>query len=167
LGIFYGTSIAFFLPMLEPGTTEAHAPTREHGGGLGIGVGVLLALAVSGILMACRGGAEGASSADGKVATTLHLETFVLNLADPGSRSYARVGIDLGLNRPLGKGDNAPALGPIRDTIIGVIGQAKSDDLITTGGKAKLKDELLRALQQREPGLGVEDVYFTEFLIQR
>jgi flagellar basal body-associated protein FliL len=73
----------------------------------------------------------------------------------------------LGLSRPLGKGDNAPALGLIRDTIIGVIGQAKSDDLTTTVGKAKLKDDLIRALQQREPGLGVEDVYFTEFLIQR
>jgi hypothetical protein len=30
-----------------------------------------------------------------------------------------------------------------------------------------LKEDLLRALQARLPGLGVEEVYFTEFLIQR
>jgi flagellar basal body-associated protein FliL len=31
----------------------------------------------------------------------------------------------------------------------------------------KLKEDLLHALQERLPGLEVEDVYFTEFLIQR
>jgi flagellar protein FliL len=104
---------------------------------------------------------------DRKVKETLHLDTFVLNLADPGQRSYARVGIDLGLSRPMGKRDNAPALGPVRDTIIEVLGQAKAEDLVTPQGKEKLKGDLLHALQERAPGLGIEDVYFTEFLIQR
>jgi hypothetical protein len=87
LGNFYGTWIAFFLPMFEAETMEAHAPARERGAGFRVGVGVLLALAASGILIACRGGVERAPSADGKVAATLHLDTFVLNLADPGQRS--------------------------------------------------------------------------------
>lgn len=98
---------------------------------------------------------------------TLHLETFVLNLADPGQRSYLRVGIDLGLGRELGKGENAAAVGPVRDTIVGVLAQSRVDELLTAKGKAKLKEDLLRALQERVPGLEVEEVYFTEFLIQR
>jgi flagellar basal body-associated protein FliL len=167
LGIFHGTPIAFSWLMPQTEKIEAQAPPRNRGGAVFFGIAILLAVVVVGILIARRNGSEAPSSVDRQVAATLHLDTFVLNLADPGSRSYARVGIDLGLKRPLGKGDNAPALGPIRDTIIGIIGQTKADDLTTTGGKAKLKDDLLHALQQREPGLGVEDVYFTEFLIQR
>jgi flagellar basal body-associated protein FliL len=108
-----------------------------------------------------------ANAAPGSEAkSTLHLETFVINLADPGQRSYLRVGIDLGLNREIAKGENSP-VGPVRDAILGVLGQAQVDDLLTAQGKTKLKEELLRALQQRVPGLGVEEVYFTEFLIQR
>ena len=121
---------------------------------------------LAGVSIACNPATGERSGGDGKTGGTLHLETFVLNLSDPGQRSYLRVGIDLGLSRPLGKAE-APPLGPVRDTIIGVLGQAKAEDLITAEGKAKLKQDLLRALQNRVPELGVVEVYFTEFLIQR
>lgn len=55
----------------------------------------------------------------------------------------------------------------VRDTILGVLALAKVEDLMTAAGKNKLKQDLLRALQERAPELGVEEVYFTEFLIQR
>jgi flagellar basal body-associated protein FliL len=102
-----------------------------------------------------------------QVRSTLHLETFVLNLADPGQRSYLRVGIDLGLGREMGKDESAPPVAQVRDTILGVLAEARVDDLLTAKGKAKLKEDLLRALQERVPGLAVQEVYFTEFLIQR
>jgi flagellar FliL protein len=113
------------------------------------------------------------SSAEGnagpRVRSTLHLETFVLNLADADQRSYLRVGIDLGLSREAKAGtepDAAP-LGEVRDTILGVLAEAKVEALLTTEGKTRLKENILRALQQRAPELGVIEVYFTEFLIQR
>ena len=102
----------------------------------------------------------------GRVEGSLHLDTFVLNLADPGQRSYLRVGIDLGLSRPVGR-DDPPPVARVRDTILGVLAQSRVDDLLAAKGKEKLKQDLLRALQERMPGLGVEEVYFTEFLIQR
>lgn len=102
----------------------------------------------------------------GKVNSTLHLETFVLNLAGPDQRSYLRVGIDLGLGREMGKGENAP-VAQARDTMLSVLGQWRVEDLQDEKGKSKLKADLLHALQEKMPGLGVEDVYFTEFLIQR
>ena len=76
------------------------------------------------------------------------------------------MGIDLGLGREIGKNENAP-VAEARDTILSVLSEARVDDLLTAKGKAKLKGDLLQALQQRLPGLAVEDVYFTEFLIQR
>ena len=100
------------------------------------------------------------------VRSTLHLETFVLNLADTDQKSYLRVGIDLGLSEEVKHGEEPP-VAPVRDTILGVLGEAKVDDLLTAAGKAKLKQDLLRALRDRVPQIGVEEVYFTEFLIQR
>jgi flagellar basal body-associated protein FliL len=115
-----------------------------------------------------RGVEAGASAgASRAVKGSLHLETFVLNLADSDQRSYLRVGIDLGLGREMGRGDNAPPVGEVRDTILGVLAEARVDELLTAKGKAKLKEDVLHALQERMPELGIEEVYFTEFLIQR
>jgi flagellar basal body-associated protein FliL len=77
------------------------------------------------------------------------------------------VGIDLGLGREMGKGGNAPPVGEVRDIILGVLAQSKVDELLTAAGKAKLKEDVLQALRERVPELEVEEVYFTEFLIQR
>jgi flagellar FliL protein len=101
------------------------------------------------------------------VRSTLHLETFVLNLADPDQRSYLRVGIDLGLNREAKHGEELAPVGAVRDTIVSILAEAKLNDLLTAAGKTKLKENLLHALQERVPQLGVKEVYFTEFLIQR
>ncbi len=100
------------------------------------------------------------------VKSTLHLETFVVNLADSDQRSYLRLGVDLGLNRELKHGEEAP-VAQVRDTILGIVANAKADDLLTAEGKSTLKAELLQALKERTPELGVEQVYFTELLIQR
>lgn len=113
-----------------------------------------------------RGPAGTSSNGSGGVKSSLHLETFVVNLADREQRSYLRVGIDLGLGRELGKDEKTP-LAEVRDTILGVLAQCRAEELLTAAGKAKLKQDLLRALQERVPGLEVEDVYFSEFLIQR
>jgi len=115
-----------------------------------------------------RGNESSAAASEGtRVKSTLHLETFVLNLADPDERSYLRVGVDLGLNREPKRGEELAPVAEVRDTILGVLAEAKVDALMTVEGKTKLKQDLLHALQQRVPQLGVEEVYFTEFLIQR
>ena len=111
-------------------------------------------------------GTEAPPSEATRIRSTLHLETFVLNLADTDQRSYLRVGIDLGLNQEAKRGETAP-VAQVRDTILGVLAEAKVNDLMTVAGKTKLKENLLHALQERMPQLGVAEVYFTEFLIQR
>jgi len=106
------------------------------------------------------------SGAGSKVEAVLHLETFVLNLADPEAKSYLRVGIDLGLARPLAKEEPSP-VALVRDTILGVLARATAEEVEAPDGKDKLKRLLLEALRQRAPELEVEEVYFTEFLVQR
>lgn len=107
-----------------------------------------------------------------QVQGILHLESFVVNLADTEDNRFLRVDIDLGLENPLpgkeGKGGEGEIpTARIRDSILAVLSTWHSDALLAPEGKQKLKDELLHALRERVPELGVKEVYFTDFLVQR
>ena len=162
----YGPSIAFLICM-SPSDAPASSALKPSRYGALVSVLALGLLAAGAVYWnAQRSGPEGTSDRGSSLKGTLHLETFVLNLADPQQRSYLRVGIDLGLSHEIAGGENAP-VAEVRDTILGVLAQCRVDDLLTAAGKTQLKEDLLRALQARVPSLGIEEIYFTEFLIQR
>lgn len=102
----------------------------------------------------------------------VHLEGFTVNLADPEETHFLRVTMDLGIDRlPEGaakdKVSAALPVGRIRDAILSVLTVCKADALLTSEGKAELKKSLVDSLNHKVPELGVKDVYFTEFLVQR
>jgi flagellar FliL protein len=105
-----------------------------------------------------------------QIKAVMHLEPFVVNLADAEENRFLRVGIDLGLESPLsakgGKEGEVPTA-RIRDCILAVLSTWHSEALQAPDGKQKLKDELVRALRARVPELGLREIYFTDFLVQR
>ena len=105
---------------------------------------------------------EGAAGSS--VTCTFPLETFVVNLSG-SERGYLRVGISLGLAHAPERKEELP-VALARDTILTVLSTAQAADLTGPEGKSKLKAEILQALKERAPQLGVEDVFFTEFLVQ-
>jgi flagellar FliL protein len=108
-------------------------------------------------------------AAPGAIKDILHLEDFVVNLADRDSHAFVKIGIDIGQTEaPQGHHDFAASPVPaVRDAILAVIAKYQSDELLTPEGKTKLKRELLQAVQQRAPQAGAAEIYFTEFLVQR
>jgi flagellar FliL protein len=110
---------------------------------------------------------EGKDSADVKDKGVLHLEPFVVNLADTENNSFLRVGIDLGLDKPLSGKEGEASSPRIRDCIICVLSTWRSEALLAPDGKQKLKEEILHAVKDRVPELGAQEVYLTEFLVQR
>jgi len=115
----------------------------------------------------------GKESSSQQVKAVLHLESFVVNLADPEENRFLRIGIDLGLENSVtakegkDKGEGEVPTARIRDSILAVLSTWHSDALLAPEGKQKLKDELAHALQERVPELGVKEIYFTDFLVQR
>ena len=107
--------------------------------------------------------------------TVLPLESFTVNLADPVEGRFLRTTLALGVNGklPATRGDSKESdsgrvsMATIRDTILTVLAECKSDDLLTPAGKLKLKADLVNALNRDVPALQVREVYFTEFLVQR
>jgi len=101
-----------------------------------------------------------------------HLEGFTVNLADPEGSHFLRVTIDLGMDRlPDGadaaKVSQALPIARIRDAILSVLTVSKADELLTPQGKEQLKKNLLAGLNKSVPEIGVREIYFTEFLVQR
>jgi len=108
--------------------------------------------------------------------TVLHLESFTVNLADPEEGRFLRATLALGVDGQLptiAKGENKPvetsavSMATIRDSILKVLAQCTSEQLLTPDGKAKLKADLLNALNRDVPDLHAREVYFTEFIVQR
>ncbi len=127
---------------------------------------LVLVLAATGILV-WMGPGSSTRAAESAAGPTLVLETFVVNLDGSGQRAYLRVGITLGLAHPLRRNQaEAVPTALVRDTILSVLAATQAEDLLKLEGKRQLKNGLLKALQERVPQLAVEDVYFTEFLIQ-
>ena len=149
----------------EKSESSAPRPRRRFGVVLVLLILVLAAVAIW--FWTNSSGEAAQAGGENPVRSTLHLESFVLNAADTEQRAYLRVGIDLGLNQDAKRVAEAAPVAQVRDTILGVLGEAKVEDLMTSAGKRKLKEDILRALRERVPQVGVEEVYFTEFLIQR
>ena len=109
--------------------------------------------------------------AEPKVKAVMHLEPFVVNVTDPDGDRFLRVGIDLGLEQEQDERKNpsqaAMSLARARDAILTTLTVCDAQALMAPAGKANLKDELTKALRERDPELGVREVYFTEFLIRR
>jgi len=133
-------------------------------------------IGVAAVSVGCRS-CTSAPKGDGKnpqtaIKTILHLEPFVVNLADPEDNRFLRVGLDLGLDVALagkgGKGGEGELpTARIRDCILEVLSSWRSDALLAPEGKEKLKGQLIQALHARAPEVGVKEIYFTDFLVQR
>lgn len=113
-----------------------------------------------------------ASAAEGPAESTLVLETFIVNLSGnlPGSgrSAYLRIGITLGLAHPSStrsQKETVP-IALVRDTVLSVLAPCRPEELLGLEGKRQLKVALLKALQERVPQMAVQNVYFTEFLVQ-
>jgi flagellar basal body-associated protein FliL len=99
------------------------------------------------------------------------MEPFVVNLADLGSRRYLRLNLKLQLKKP---GENEPLLESrmpqVRDAVLMFLSGKTADQLVSTEGKAMLREELIaqinKVLKNKKSKKVVKNLYFTEFLIQ-
>lgn len=116
---------------------------------------------------------DAASSARDKPSISLvHLDGFTVNLADAEENHFLRVSMDLAVERippPVerDKPNSGLPMPEIRDSILSVLTTCKADRLLTPEGKEKLKKDLREMLNRSNPELGVREIYFTEFLVQR
>jgi flagellar FliL protein len=117
-------------------------------------------------------GSKDGSGAQAHALGALALEPFLVNLSDAPSNRYARVTIKLGLNLKQDEiiekmAKNEVAISKVRDEILSILSAKKSDELITNEGKKALRKEIIERLNKVLPeGEQVEEVFFTDFIVQ-
>ena len=165
-------------PSTAPGATAKRAVTKDKNSASLITGIVFLAILGGGgatwfVLQQSRR-TEAAPEVNGPSAPKflLHLEGFTVNLADSEETHFLRVTMDLGVDHlpdgaDSGKKTTLMPVARIRDSILSVLTVCKADSLLSSDGKNQLKKNLVNVLNQNIPELGVREVYFTEFLVQR
>ena len=105
---------------------------------------------------------------DGKmiVKALLSMETFVVNLADPGGKRYLRVTIALEIDDKdfiAEAKDNVPKM---RDKVLLILPAKKFKDIRTSSGKDSLRKEIIAQLNPLLDKCKITNLYFQEFVIQ-
>ena len=95
------------------------------------------------------------------------LETFIVNLADPGGNRYLRVTMDLEVTggKP-GEDELAKRVPHLRDAILMILPTKRYADISTTEGKTTMREELTGAINGLLATAKVSRIYFKEFVIQ-
>ena len=94
------------------------------------------------------------------------LDTFVVNLADPGGKRYLRATMQLELAPDEHTETLENRLPQIRDVVLTILPTKEFKDIRTVEGKSALRTELLGRLNEVLNGESVANIYFTEFVIQ-
>jgi len=103
-----------------------------------------------------------------KIPVMVDLEQFTVNLQPENGEQYLQTTITLNLN---GK-ESADAINSripeVRNSILLILSEKKASELLTTHGKKALAKEIVEAINSlsHSNSLGVEDIFFTSFMIQ-
>lgn len=94
------------------------------------------------------------------------MDTFLLNLADPGGKRYLKVTVKLELDDPKVSEELTAKNYEVRDTALMLMSGKEFEDISTLAGKESLKRELITRLNGLLQTGQIKQMYFTEFLVQ-
>ena len=109
-----------------------------------------------------------------EIGAVVSVDTFIVNLADPGGNRYLRVTMELELagkpaDKSAGKtaGDELSKRMPqIRDAILMILSTKRYADISTPEGKTALREEIVNAANGLLASSQISRIYFKEFVIQ-
>jgi flagellar FliL protein len=133
-----------------------------------IGIGVL-------ILGAAGGGAwffffKGKPSPSPATAASnghiYKMEPFLVNLADPGQPRYLKLTLQLEINQEKPNEEFEKRQPQLRDAILTILSSRNYRDIMTSEGKAALREEIKGKVNQLLVKVKAQNIFFTEFVIQ-
>lgn len=94
------------------------------------------------------------------------MNTFLVNLADPGAKRFLKVTMELELSSKETEDECKLIEFQIRDLFLTLLSSQESDGIISPDDKLQLKKRLMNSLNHILTKGKVMDIYFTDFLIQ-
>ena len=135
---------------------------------------VSLGLAVSGLARAAEGtillASEGAHKPEEKKGEKnekiYDWDTILVNLADAGGKHYLKISIKMELSDEKLHKEVEEQNVQMKDALITILSEKMFDDISTISGKQRLKQEIISKLNKFLKTGQIQEIYFTEFLIQ-
>jgi len=94
------------------------------------------------------------------------MESFVVNLSDPGGKRYLKTKIDLEYSDESLRKELKARMPQIRDSIILILSSKLLEDVQGIDGKIAVRNELIIKINQLLYKEKIRNLYFTEFVIQ-
>jgi flagellar FliL protein len=102
-----------------------------------------------------------------QIKATLPLEPFLVNLADTDASRFVKTTFQLGLAEELrGEADSSVSIPAIRDSIITLLSSKTAEQILTSQGKDKLRDEIRSRINALSPNIKVVEVFIVDFVVQ-
>jgi len=99
----------------------------------------------------------------------INFDPFVVNLSDPGTPRFLRVTLGLVVEgeKPAKEfAENAVVRTKVRSSLLEMLSQQQASQLMTPAGKDALKQAIVERAEHNAEELKVNDVLFTEFIVQ-
>ena len=156
----------------EPEIPQAQPPRRRGGMGRLIMIAVPLLLLVGGgawWFLGSSGARVEAEEAGIEERGVVPLETFLVNLSDPGGNRFLKATIKLVVDSEADAKhiqENAALMSHARSAILELLTEQNAQALVTAEGKKKLKEAIVAAAAKVLKKQKVHDVLFAEFVVQ-
>lgn len=130
---------------------------------------LLAVLMVCSAMAGCKGkeadGSQTAAQAT-DFGQIFDLETFVVNLGDQGGKRYLKTKIALEFSEEAVGKEMTTRLPQLRDMILLLLSSKTLDQIQDIDGKIALRNELVSRINQTLQQGRIQNLYFTEFVIQ-
>ena len=100
------------------------------------------------------------------VGVICEMDTFMVNLADPGGKRFLKATMKLKVSSPEALEECKSRNFELRDMLLILLSGRETQEVATVQDKLDLKKQLIETLNRALRRGQVMDVYFTEFLIQ-
>lgn len=102
-----------------------------------------------------------------EVKATLALDPFLVNLADKEESRFVKATFQLGLAEEMKEeGKETVSTAAMRDSIITLLTSKTSEQILTSQGKDKLREEIRARINAVAPKMKVSEVYIVDFVVQ-
>lgn len=101
-----------------------------------------------------------------RVGSIYQLDQFIVNLLTQSGRRYLKTTIGLEMTKPELQNELNLKRAPIRDTIVEILSSKSLEEVSTTRGKEKLKEEIVQRINEFLVDGKIRNVFFIDFVIQ-
>jgi len=101
-----------------------------------------------------------------KLGIMYNLGSFLVNLADKNANTYAKISITLELSNQKVEKEVVKRLPIIKDAVINLLSSKTYNEIRTPEGKEELRLELIKRINAILVTGGVQNIYFTQFIVQ-